>query len=276
MRPIMKVKPPESAFAHPVPGLLMNATGEYCSFCERKLHAEVWMFHKKECRVIDDMPLESSYWKHILLIGHNCRLALMRNSENTGFGKILYPDQHPTFGLGDDAHFIYELKQVSRFFLAPDGKPEGEPEEVDMALVRGTTAEAKATIDCLELNSAYYDAEKNVMRIPRSHHNAVEDGRVDERTAVWREAVKLANNLGKVKNGPHFDIMVESSRLVAAGMGYWSVWATVLWKELGDRTVLERILLPPAANLPGGPSPENTHPGTDRGWLDSLGKTKGV
>ena len=69
----------------------MHAVGEYCSFCERPLTAESWVWHKREGTdvLVADweevmgetlircgaQPIERSDWSNVLLLDVNCYLA---------------------------------------------------------------------------------------------------------------------------------------------------------------------------------------------------------
>lgn len=204
----------------------------------------VWAWNAQS-RAFARLRATESEWDQLLLLCHNCQDSALA-SEAAGKGNVLLlPDRDRTFAIEDRSPFSYDLQPVERILLDDEGAPIGSPETVEMALVQGTTPAAQATIDYFTLNTPYYDPAGNVMRIPHSDYLSLVDRRVDLRTEAWQRAAVEAEKL-KQADDPHLQ---KALRVVIAqmieGRGFWSTWATVLWRKLGDRATLAELLMPP-------------------------------
>lgn len=57
---------------HAPSGLLMNAFGHFCAFCERPLLDESWVWDARTGRCVDDAPGAATDWAHLYLLDRNC------------------------------------------------------------------------------------------------------------------------------------------------------------------------------------------------------------
>lgn len=280
MRPIHQLTLTRSAFPHEIYAVLMNYLGEYCSVCERPLPAEAWVWDERTEQTLQRQAFEDD-WPHLLLLCHNCYQAQELEPRPT---QLLLPHEETTFRISDNqSPFVYELRPVTMVYLEAEDPQLDEESKLELerqlepekeyAIVRGTTFAAESTIEYFALNTEYYHPATNSFHIPMADYLAAVDRRLDQRTRVWQSAIDLARRINDARNVPGFEAMVQQAALAVAAAGYWSTWATLLWNELQDRTLLERILLPPTpaadnvVNVPG-PGPHQIFPGTRRDWLD--------
>jgi hypothetical protein len=137
---------------------LLEAFGEYCSYCEMpigQLEIEHHKLHKKWGKT-----LERKDWKHLLLICHDCRRHLNREKLNvTDLSSYLWPDTDLTFSLHPDhTPFLYE-KILIEYKIA-DGRKVHSTEEKYFVTVRANPKlklsiykKAQKTIDLFQLNT---------------------------------------------------------------------------------------------------------------------------
>jgi hypothetical protein len=283
MRPVSKPHLPDAAFGLSADALLFHALGEYCSFCERPLSAENWVWHKRlgtDSRVAEaeaitgerlipwgPRPIEPSDWPNVLLLDWNCYLA-QRDRRGGKAPDLLMPDEErPCFRLDGDSPITYELRRVTVVVIDDEGRVlNQDPDELVIAI--GHDADADAMIEHFQLNSRYFSAADHEFRLPEFDALSLADRRVQQRTAVWRRATRLARSLNDRRDDRSILFLIENARLAIAAAGFWATWATVLWKELhGDRDLLRRLLLPLDLDWTVGPGPHNLFPGTRQDWL---------
>ena len=285
MRPVLKAHLPDWAFGLPADVLLMHAVGEYCSFCERPLTAETWVWHKRagtdpvvalwemflgETLIRREAGrIDRSQWRNVLLLDVNCYVA-QRDRERVSPKGFLMPDEEPVcFRLDGDSPVTYDLRDV-RVVVTDAGDNVLEESVVPLVIANGHDEAANATIAHFQLNSRYFNPDRAEYRIPRSDSLSAVDRRVQQRTEVWKMATRLADiiSMAGSREVGSINVPIENARLTIAAAGFWSTWATVLWKRTGgDRTLLRRLLLPPGLDWTVGPGPHNPFPGTRRDWL---------
>jgi len=221
---------------------LLDSIGSYCSMCELFLPNayDVWasssgLLSRNEQNTA---PADA------LILCRYCTAAVKRASTTGEHG--LLPHRDRTFSLDASSPFIYELVTVDQILLDDDGKPLNTVQRMQYAVVVGTTAPARSTIALFALNTRYYDEAGRSIRIPKSAYDSLEDPRLRARTEAWNAATRAAARLSRAK-GP---LLRESVRAMIAGTGFWSTWATVLWKTLHDREMLIEVLMPPAHSSP--------------------------
>jgi hypothetical protein len=242
MRPIQKPPPPAEIWRYPASDLLLDAIGSYCSTCERRLVDWAWPWDAQR-RVGLTGKTSVDVWPGLLLLCGNCRDAAAAPPPTPG--PLLLPDRDLTFMVSGDSPFVYGLQPVQRIFLDEDGVPEGAPETIDGVIVEGTTSVARETIDYFALNTPYYDATTNTLRIPTLDYESLRDRRIDARTEAWNDALRAARDLRAVDAPATRQALVALIRHTIEGAGCWSTWATVLWSELQDRSLLATMLMPP-------------------------------
>lgn len=161
-------------------------------------------------------------WEHVLPLCAECAAA----AEGRPAGdELLLPDRHDTFALDETSPFRYERPGA-------------------VAVVTATTERARATLLRFGLDAPFPG-----------------DPRPELRTTAWAAAEAHAGLL-RSEDGTLRALVPRQVRVAAEHLGFWSVWATVLWRELGDLDRLADVLLPPSA---AGRAPH--FPNTRTSWL---------
>lgn len=248
MRPLLKTAPVHLLTIHPVQALLMQTTGEYCHLCECRLPDHSFVMDKRNGQSFEGYSTPD-LWPHLIQLCDACYHAQQQAGQQPATA-ILYPDEQLTFSVHPDkSPFVYEKRTVLQAVLDADGKPLDEPQSTEMVFVKGTNESAQATIRHFQLNTAYYDEATNSFNIRLSGPSAGIDIRVRQRTEVWNIVNDYISRYKKLLEvDPKLSgIMLQHGRLLAAGSGYWSVWATLLWQATGDQNILANVLLPTSA-----------------------------
>jgi len=244
---------------------LIQAYGPYCAFSEDPIWdvARVWT---KDATIESAMLPARRGGEAALLLSPATFLAWQDRREMV-LADPLRPDIDLTFRLADSP-FVYNLEPVRIGYVDEEGGPDGEPEDRELAIVRGFTPQAEATIDLFALNGEYFDSETNGMTIPRHAYLAREDPRIFNRTNAWMRAEQVA---GRIADAPADtrNLYLDQTRAIAAAVGFWSVWATVFWRRFQDRDIVARVLMEPEAVGLGstGPGIHNAFPGTRSDWI---------
>lgn len=77
---------------HAPSGLLMNAFGHFCAFCERPLLDESWVWDARTGHCVDDAPGSAADWTHLYLLDRNCYEAQLA-APPVDPAALLLPDQ---------------------------------------------------------------------------------------------------------------------------------------------------------------------------------------
>ncbi len=265
MRPLAKPVAPTDDRAPAIDALLMNAIGEYCSFCERVLPDEAYVWHKKLAS--QTLPfgygqyftLPSTEWNNVLLLCWNCRLAASRYSFLNP-QPLLYPDEEVTFSLRPTSRLRYVLRDVTVTRLGRNNNVESEDRRT-LVFVEGDDEIAQLTIDCFQLNTAYYIPNDAEFVIPFVERMTQADTRVEQRTAVYEQAKRLVGRITS-HDGAKREVFYPAVRQLIAAAGYWSVWATVLWQFTQDPILIKETMMPRFDGWEIGAIPDNPFPGT--------------
>ena len=268
----------------PASALLMAAFGPFCMLSERPLPSGSYVWRTGTAREMGDAPAMADDWNDLYLLDEATFAAV---SEQDAPKDILLPDRASTFRL-QDSPFVYGLEEVRIVFLDEEGEPMGEPTMERLAVVRGTTPEAERTIEAFALNTRWFDADNKELRMPHVAYLSMDDHRLHERTIAWRRAEQAADLVRQaLAQGLEESIgmLLDQVRLTANAAGYWSVWATVLWRELEDRDMVLRSVSMPEEDVAHGLAllaetdkrevirehlgygPHNAFPGTRVDWL---------
>lgn len=285
MRPLARMHaPPRAAAERPAFASLMNAYGPYCAISERPLHEMAHAWHAGSQAEVSRVASPAD-WGELLLLDADT-YAAAQGAEAAGADTgLMLPHRDLTFALDESSPFTYALEDVAVVQLDDNGQPLGATTTEPLAIVRAHDPRAQATIDRFALNSAYFDQERSTLRIPRSAYLSMQDQRLFERTLAWQRADQVAASLAGVDGATRQEPLVAQLRLLAAATGFWSVWATVLWRRFHDKELLRRVLAEPEArtrrllrlraestavpaDAPIGPGSHNAFPGTRIDWLD--------
>lgn len=243
-------------------GVATWAFGLYCAICERPLMSSVNTWQASTGRLIGGRAREET-WDSILPL---CDLCAAMVGDRPPPGGLLLPDRDVTFRLDGASPFTYERR------VAVAHGPSGEA--VDAVVVVGTTEEARRTIRYFNLNTSYYDEETGRFTLPTRGLAHLADSRLEFRTNAWKLAAQVTPLIRDEDPTVHA-VGVRQAHLCIDGLGFWSVWATVLWSELGSPSTVVDILAPDrgAAALAEAPGairavvPRRGLPGTRMDWL---------
>ncbi|AXV79896.1 hypothetical protein CJO79_23895 (plasmid) [Ralstonia solanacearum] len=256
MRPLVRpVLPAAAAAMHAPSGLLMNAFGHFCAFCERPLLDESWVWDARTGRCVDDAPGAATDWAHLYLLDRNCYEAQL-TAPPVDPATLLLPDQPGAFDPGrKDSPLGYTLQRLTRVLTDEAGRPTGRAEQVDCVVVTGKTPQAHATIDHFALNTAYYRADAQLLAIPEEAFLQLADRRMEQRTLAWQ---RTANVAGKMPQAPRAALgyaLAEQLRLLVGAMGFWSSCVSAAFPVIENRGVMRQVFVePPEAGR--APPPE--------------------
>jgi hypothetical protein len=247
LRPLAKPPLPAAAIAlHAPHGLLMNAHGHFCAFCERPLLAEAWVWDAATGQIVEEKPDAALQWEYLYLLCHNCYAAQAR-LPLADLSALLLPDDPTAFRpLSAESQLRYSLERLTRVFTDEAGNETGAPETIEQVVVVGNTAAARATIAHFSLNTAYYRSEEKMLVIPRQDYLSHADRRMEQRTLAWRRAEQVARVHAKAGRAEIADAVIEQLRLLVGAMGYWSSCLTAALGVIEDRALLRRVFQAPA------------------------------
>ncbi|MEO1030971.1 MAG: hypothetical protein AAFX55_06185 [Bacteroidota bacterium] len=247
MRPLKRSKLLNDAFSFNVHDLLMDHHGTYCSISEEPLPDHSIVINAMTGEEVKG-KIRSKDWPELLLISAATAQAI-KGKDPKLLREMVLPHRHDSFSVDDDSPFIYELKMVAVSKLDDEGHSVDGPQPQAKVIVSATTPEAQATIDFFELNTKYYDAEKNHLEYKLSEYNARHDHRVEHRTAAWMKATHAIETYLKAKRmGMDLKHLIPFLRNFVDTTGYWSCWATVIWKLTNSSALLKQIMKQPASS----------------------------
>ncbi len=278
MRPLISVKPLEKYFAYPADALLMMSMGEFCVMCERPLLAESMVWHRDREEIVQG-EINSGQWDEVLLLCHNCaQEAQNSKAKNLTKKGLLYPDRTRTFGLDTDEVFRYSLEKVEQVVIDENNEPVGDPVVKEVAFVSGQNESIQKTIDYFKLNSHYYDSEKKKFFFPKMEEPYHQDRRLELRTRAWRQAEEFVKLYKGAKYSDVQTAMAVNLKNAISHGGFWSVWVTVFWKNIPDKSLMRELFTADKkiSALKGtlndemifkGQGPHNPFPGSSDSWL---------
>jgi hypothetical protein len=237
----------------------LQALGRYCASCERRLaqHAVAWHVARQE--PIEE-HLRADDWADTLPLCDNCAFAARRSSLPPE--ALLLPDRNLTFTIDEGSPLRYEREAV-----ADDG--------LGRVLVVAADERAGATTAHFALNEQVPALARDFPLEPDADLLTRDwvDPRLELRGRAWDVAGAAVAQITAAPAEQRATV-VGLVRGLAEDTGFWSTWATVLWRELGERELLEQILQPPGAAdelLGGEATAPHPFPSTRPGWLSSPG-----
>lgn len=237
---------------HAPSGLLMNAFGHFCAFCERPLLDESWVWDARTGRCVDDAPGSAADWTHLYLLDRNCYEAQLA-APPVDPATLLLPDQAGAFDPSrPDSPLAYTLQRLTRVLTDETGRHTGPAESIACVIVTGKTPQARATIDHFALNTAYYRADSQLLAIPEKAFLQLADRRMEQRTLAWQRAADVA---GKMRQAPRAALgyaLAEQLRLLVGAMGFWSSCVSAAFPVIEHRSVMRQVFVAPpeAARAP--------------------------
>ena len=254
MRPVTKPPAPPATDGQVSINHLFNALGPYCSSCEMPLPGLAYVWHPRT-GVQPTEVMAAGDWHEALLLCRNCADATIAAPPappaNAG---ELRPDHDLTFKLGAVSPFSYALQPAQHQLLSDEtGAPTGAPSPVSIVVVHAQSPQAQATLDRFALNTPYFNAAANTVSVPETHHEQLLDRRLDMRSQAWQHASEIAELLAQTSDEPTRKALVDTARRLAEAVGFWSVWATVLWSKHQDPALLAAVLMPGGGAAPPPP-----------------------
>ena len=274
MRPVEKDDLPESPGGPALVTFLLQKLGPYCSFCERPLPDECWLWDKRSGFALSSslLPITQDRvdWGQFLILDANCAYA---HQERESYyrqrlqGQLLMPDEEPlSFLRGEKSPIQYFLQKATLVVVDDDDKEIVRRDE-EFVLAKGLTDEAIRTIEHFGLNTRYYSATTNIFSMPNDEYYSAFDRRVRQRTDVWHMAEVVERLIADTEESDFQTRLVDEARLTIAAAGFWSTWATVLSRRLSTDILLNLLSSPDRLDWTFGPGPHNTFPGTRNGWI---------
>lgn len=254
MKPITRPERPEiepSYTTFVVTLFNTNTVGPYCSFCEKKLNYQAYLFHKLRGNLERDAHLTLDDWDNLLLICGECRegakdynpqqlnLYLWPDSEMAKSYPFRYVKRDKvTYKVLDAEGNLF--KEEQRTFILVETNNDIEPDILQAA---------NNTINLFKLNSKYYNNNPRDPQIiiPYQDFIEVSELRLEQRYEAYQAATKAAGRLQRaaatlvVRGGREFvDNSLILTNEIIESMGYVSTWETAIRDNL-DRETLRKI-----------------------------------
>jgi hypothetical protein len=252
MKPIIRPERPEIEPSYTTFVVtLFNTVGPYCSFCEKKLNYQAYLFHKLRGNLERDAHLTLDDWDNLLLICGECREgAKDYNPQQRHL--YLWPDlemalsypfryvkrDNVTYRVVDAEGNLFKEEQRTFVFV-----------ETNNDVAPNILQAANNTIDLFKLNSKYYNNNPDNPQIIIPYQDFIEVGelRLEQRYEAYQAATKAAGRLQRaaatlvVTGGREFvDNSLTLTNEIIASMGYVSTWETAILANL-DRETLGKI-----------------------------------
>jgi hypothetical protein len=239
MRPL--ARPPwEARFEGEDAALVaQHAFGPFCAACERHLPegAVAW---NADTGQIPGRSATAGEWPGLLPLCPNCAAAAIGSPLGAAAGvATLRPDRDATFALEATSALAYELRP-----LAVGGGGDDADAVAERVMVVPRSAAAAATVRRFALNTPFHvDPARDALVLPaETTLSEVEayDPRLERRTAAWHHAHDAADALLEARPEGRPAVLRMISWAVRF-QGFWSVWATVLWRRSQDEAVLDAL-----------------------------------
>ena len=256
MRPLVQPEWDPSWEGASLADAVRDAYGRYCSTCERPLPQVAFAWDAREGVLVDGAASEAA-WQDLLVLCHNCAGASTVWLAAPG-DRLVLPHRNLTFALEDSAHIAYG--PVSTAWLSGEQSPGEAQAQPSPIHALAQSARGMETIVRFALNWPVRGLHPDAPQRPIADPATISfwDPRVDLRTAAWHRAVSAAALLREAP--PEIrDALVEQLRVQVEYTGFWSVWATVLSRELAD-SELRAPLIDALLSSRAGPFPA-THDG---------------
>jgi len=259
----------------------LQAFGPFCAISERALPGAYVLWNAQAHRAIDVTSAVDEQWQECILIDQTTFNIIQHKDRPDD---LLLPHKDITFAV-QNSPFQYELTSIEIVLLNDENPDLTETKKQNLVIVSAITPQAQQSIDFFALNGEGFDAEKNRLTIKQLDYLSMTDHRIFERTETWQRASQIIDSIKTVDgNADLHPLVVNQTKLMVSNSGFWSVWATLLWRAFEDRDLLahvlaqspeESILLKGAytdlqqehiIELPGH-SAHNSFPGTRQDWL---------
>ncbi len=235
---------------------LLEAFGEYCSYCEMpigQLKIEHHRHHKQWRENI-----QSRDWNHLLLICNDCRRHLTKRKLNASeVDNYLWPDKDLTFSLHSGfSPFVYEKILID--YKIKEGRRIKSREKQNFIAIKpnpkvkaALRKKAQRTIDLFQLNTPYFSQKTQTISIPFTDHLSLTDHRAMNRLKTWNIAKETLGNYKNVllqdsllKGNPELKDQFENLiSETAKAKGNWSIWMTVFWNEFKDKKLINDLFV---------------------------------
>ena len=228
MRPVEKDGLPPDPSGLPLVTFLLQKLGPYCSFCERPLPDECWLWNKNTGFALSSqfLPITQELvdWDQLLILDRNCAYAHQQREayyRQRLRGQLLMPDEAElSFRRGEKSPIQYSLKRVT-LVVVDEYEKEVLRRDDEVVLAIGLTDEAIRTIEHFGLNTRYYSQATNEFRIPDDEYYSAYDRRVRQRTDVWHMAGVVERLIADTRESEfQTRLRYDEARLTIAAAGF--------------------------------------------------------
>ncbi|UVM24347.1 hypothetical protein [Pseudomonas wadenswilerensis] len=247
MRPLVRPALPTQLQQAPAARLLVSAFGNFCSFCERPLLDNLWVWNAKTGQSQEGDHCTGEDWEHLYLLDHNCHEAQLQASP-LDLHLLMLPTDAAVFQR-EGPSLRYLLTPLQRDLVDQEQKLI-QHDDVHQVVVSATDYRAQATIRYFALNTAYLDEDRLV--VPWQDYQSLLDRRMEQRTEAWHHAIQAARDLKEAGTPEVVDAMTQQLRQFIGTTGFWSTCRAAVALVLLDPQKLQAIF---AANLSAHPPP---------------------
>lgn len=231
---------------------IVDSMGAYCAICEKPIASYESLHHRVLGKLDQDVPEKEI--NDLLLTCGDCNIHRSNDTMNSQSTlDMLWPDLDSSFSLHPSSPIRYVKKQV-RYIVEDNGNDVSDQNsemviiEVNEQANSELQRKAQNTINYFKLNTPYYIASENVIKVPLEYKLSMSDHRLLERNEAWLAAQNASERLKVVRavtNVPEIlkSLNREITRTLKA-KGNWSVWLTVFSQNFSDeKDLLEKLFI---------------------------------
>ncbi|SDQ73150.1 hypothetical protein SAMN05216487_3558 [Pseudomonas sp. UC 17F4] len=225
MRPLVRPLLPNRLRQAPAARLLLSAFGNFCSFCERPLLDDVWVWNARTGACVEGDNCSAQDWEHLYLLDHDCHQAQQQADQQELPLLMLPTESLVSYPHGANYPLSYSFQSIQRVLLDEDNS-EYEREPIGAVLISTTHYRAQATVRYFALNTSYINADANELRIPGLDYLSLLDRRLDQRTDAWNFTQEAAMRINESQTQAVREAGLQQLRLLVGTVGFWSTCRT--------------------------------------------------
>jgi len=222
--------------------VLGNAVGRYCSFCERALTFQLWLFHKLRGPLAVSAQIGNNDWPNLLLICSECAASATTFTATTTY---FWPDsldaiQNPPYlyqridnvpvSWADDDGNATNLGTASFFLVS-----------ISTDVPSNVQAAAQATYRLFRLNGRFFNENFSSPGYTLTYDEYIHpsDTRLEDRWDAYIRALDAAQAImrafGTRRAGDAYArSMLAMINMGILGYGFVSTWESMIFKTLSD------------------------------------------
>ena len=171
---------------------LIDGIGEYCSYCERKIEANLAVEHVQPKDTNPQLALD---WNNFLLACTNCNST--KGKKTVNLNEYVWPDIDNTF-----SHFLYN--QTGIVNISPLATEQVLKEKIQKML------------DLMGL-------QKSPPRVGSADWERASDRRYEHRIQAWSDANHYMDKYNKSSDAIR-NLMIPLIKTIVIHQGFWSIW----------------------------------------------------